>query len=157
MEEIERKFLVRNTDFMKAAKSKVLIVQGFLNTEPERTIRIRKKGNKAQLTVKGLSSEDGLSRFEWEHDIMASEAEQLFELCEPYLIRKTRYEIEVGEVVYEVDVFHDRNKGLIIAEVELESKEQEFDRPDWIGEEVTGQIRYYNSFISKNPYDSWGK
>ena len=157
MEEIERKFLVKSLDFKKDANNNMRIVQGFLNTDPERTVRVRTKGDRAQITVKGISSEDGLSRFEWEQEISSSDAEALLNLCEFSLIEKIRYEISLGNHIIEVDEFQGRNQGLIIAEIELQSKDEAFERPDWLGQEVTGDIRYYNSLLSKKPYESWSQ
>ncbi|MBT8259016.1 MAG: CYTH domain-containing protein [Bacteroidia bacterium] len=155
MEEIERKFLVSSLKFKKDAQNSMMIVQGFLNTHPERTVRIRKQDHRAQITVKGISSEDGLSRFEWEHEISLPEADALLNLCESGLIEKRRYEVRAGEHIFEVDEFLGPNKGLIIAEIELETKEEEFERPEWLGDEVTGDLKYYNSLLSKKPFESW--
>ncbi len=155
MTEIERKFLVRSNAFKTDAYQKTRIVQGFLNTHPERTVRIRVHGQQAFLTVKGKSSENGLSRFEWEKEIEVEEAENLFKLCEPGIIEKDRYLVKIEDYIFEVDEFHGQNQGLIIAEIELKSEEDKFLKPFWIGEEVTGDIRYYNSQLSKNPYLNW--
>ena len=155
MTEIERKFLVRSNAFKTDAYQKTRIVQGFLNTHPERTVRIRVHGQQAFLTVKGKSSENGLSRFEWEKEIEVEEAENLLKLCEPGIIEKDRYLVKIEDYIFEVDEFHGQNQGLIIAEIELKSEEDKFLKPFWIGEEVTGDIRYYNSQLSKNPYLNW--
>ncbi len=155
MEEIERKFLVKNESFKKEALRTHNIVQGFLNTDPERTVRIRKRDDRASIAVKGLSSEDGLVRFEWEHEISQDEADLLLRLCEHHLIEKTRYLVKYKGLILEIDVFHGHNKGLIIAEIELLNRDQEFTKPDWLAKEVTGDIKYYNSFLSKNPFNSW--
>lgn len=146
--EIERKFLVKNIDFLENLEGEH-IVQGFLNTDKERTVRVRIKGEKAFLTIKGISNKSGVSRFEWEKEISVEEAKMLMPLCEPYPIYKIRYNIDYKGFVFEVDVFEDRHKGLIIAEIELEHEDQIFEKPDWLGEEVTGDIRYYNSYLSK--------
>ncbi len=157
MVEIERKFLVRSNHYKVNATSEEKISQGFLNTAPERTVRVRIKGEKGFLTVKGKSNESGTSRFEWEKEIQKNDAEQLLRLCEPVILEKTRYEINVGKHVFEVDEFHWENKGLIVAEVELQDENESFEKPEWLGIEVTGDVRYYNSQLSKNPYAQWKK
>jgi len=155
MLEIERKFLVKTSDFKNHATSEERISQGFLNTHPERTVRIRLKGEKGFLTIKGKSNQSGTSRFEWETEIDKTEAEELLRLCEEGVLEKTRYEINVASHVFEVDEFHGDNKGLIIAEVELQDENESFEKPDWLGKEVTGEVKYYNSKLSKNPYSQW--
>ncbi len=157
MVEIERKFLVKSDAYKKEAISIERIVQGFLNTHPNRTVRVRIKGNKGFLTIKGISNEAGTSRFEWEQEIEVSEAEALIQLCEETVIEKTRYEIPNGGFIFEVDEFLNENEGLVIAEIELENENDPFERPNWLGEEVTGQLKYYNSLLSKKPYKSWKK
>jgi len=155
MQEIERKFLVTSDAFKGASKRHFRIVQGFLNTDPERTVRIRLIGEKGFLTVKGKSSNNGLSRFEWETEITGLEAEALLQLCEEGIIEKIRYEIEFGHHTYEVDVFLGDNDGLIIAEIELQAESENFKRPSWLAKEVTGNKRYYNSQLSKHPFKHW--
>lgn len=155
--EIERKFLVTSEAFKASAFNSYTIKQGFLNSDPKRTVRVRLKEEKGILTVKGLSSKDGLSRFEWEKEISKTEAESLINLCEEGIIDKIRYEIKCGNHLFEVDEFHGDNKGLIIAEVELNSEDEAFKKPDWLGNEVTGDIRYYNSQLSKQPFKTWKK
>lgn len=155
MQEIERKYRVISDAFKKEAFKSLSIKQGFLNTHPERTVRLRITGDKAFLTIKGKSGESGLSRFEWEKEIDKNEAETLFDLCEPGIIEKERFLVKAGDFVYEIDEFHGDNKGLIIAEIELENETDNFQKPDWIGEEVTGDVKYYNSQLSKNPYKNW--
>lgn len=155
MIEIERKFLVTSNVFKDQAFKKTRIIQGFLNTHKERTVRIRLKGGKGILTVKGKSLNNGLSRFEWEKDIDKHEAETLLKLCEPGIIDKIRYEVKVGNHTFEVDEFFEDNLGLIIAEVELQNENETFKKPDWLGKEVTGNIKYYNSQLSKQPYTTW--
>jgi len=155
MIEIERKFLVKSEAFKKEAHSSSRIIQGFLNTDPERTVRVRVIGNEGIITVKGLSSDEGLKRFEWEKTIPKEEALSLLQLCEEGVIDKTRFFITLKNHTFEVDVFHNLNEGLIIAEVELNSISEKFPRPCWLGEEVTGTIKYYNSELSKNPYRNW--
>ncbi len=155
--EIERKFLVTSEFFKERAFNSYNIKQGFLNSDPNRTVRVRLKKEKGIITVKGLSSKDGLSRFEWEKEISIIEAEALLNLCEEGIIDKIRYEIKVGHHTFEVDEFFGDNEGLIIAEVELKMEEENFIRPEWLGKEVTGDIRYYNSQLSKTPFKGWNK
>lgn len=155
MIEIERKFLVTSKDFLKQFKVENRIVQGYLSSVPERTVRVRIKGKKGYLTIKGKSNENGLSRMEWEKEIEVKEAEQLLKICESGVIDKIRYDIEIGKHTFEVDVFEGENKGLIIAEVELQSENESFEKPDWLGKEVTGDERYYNAYLSKKPFINW--
>ncbi|SKB50310.1 CYTH domain-containing protein [Salegentibacter holothuriorum] len=155
MQEIERKYLVVSADFKKEAFKNIHIKQGFLNTDPERTVRLRITGDKAFLTIKGKSSKNGLSRFEWEKEIDINEAKALFELCEPGIIEKTRYLVKAGDFVFEIDEFYGENKGLIVAEIELNKETDTFKKPNWLGQEVTGQVKYYNSQLSKNPFKNW--
>ena len=155
MIEIERKFLVLSNDFKKEAFSEKKIKQGYLSSAPERTVRVRTKGEKAYLTIKGQSNDSGLSRFEWEKEIPISEAEQLLLLCEKGIINKTRFEVKIGNHIYEVDEFYDENEGLVIAEIELSTEDESFVKPDWLGTEVTTDKRYYNSYLSANPFTSW--
>lgn len=155
MIEIERKFLVTSTAFLDDYTRCNRIVQGYLSSSSERTVRVRIKGEQGFLTIKGKSNESGLSRYEWEKEIPIEEAEQLLLLCEKGVIDKTRYEVIVGTHLFEVDVFVGDNDGLIIAEVELNSEDETFEKPNWLGEEVTNDIRYYNSYLSKKPYKNW--
>lgn len=155
MIEIERKFLVKSDAFKKEAHKTTRIIQGFLNRNPERTVRVRLKEDKGVLTVKGQSSDDGLSRFEWEKEIDKDDAKSLLKFCEKGIIDKIRYDVKVGNHTFEVDEFFEDNQGLIIAEIELEHQNETFKKPDWLGKEVTGIVEYYNSYLSKNPYKSW--
>lgn len=155
MQEIERKFLVKSQDYKSLAYKHEKISQGYLNSHPNRTVRIRIKGETAFLTIKGKSSESGLTRYEWEKEIKVEEAEELMQLCEPGKIQKTRYLVEAGDYVFEVDEFTGENSGLTVAEIELTSEDSEFFKPDWLGNEVTGDIRYYNSQLCLNPYCNW--
>ena len=155
MIEIERKYSVKNSTFLANAKESYKITQGYLNSDKNRTVRVRIKGDRGFITVKGISSDDGLSRFEWEKEIAVHEAEALLQLCEDFIIDKTRYLIPFKEVVFEVDVFEGANQGLIIAEVELNSTNQKFDVPDWLGDELTGNERYYNAYLSNYPFTTW--
>lgn len=155
MLEIERKFLVTSTSYKKEAFSKKRIIQGYLNSNPERTVRIRIKENKAYLTIKGNSSASGMSRFEWEKEIAVDEAKNLLLLCEKGVIDKTRFEVKVGNHIYEIDEFYGENEGLEMAEIELKSETEWFEKPSWLGEEVTNDKRYYNSYLIKNPFKKW--
>lgn len=155
MIEIERKFLVTSEAYKTEAFSETRIVQGFLNTHPERTVRVRIKGGSGFLTVKGKSNTEGTTRFEWEQEIALQEAEALLELCEEGVIDKIRYEVKAGSHIFEIDEFFGANKGLTIAEIELKHVTETFIKPTWLGEEVTGNIKYYNSHLSKNPFTNW--
>jgi CYTH domain-containing protein len=155
MNEIERKFLVTSTEFLSESKKSNRIVQGYLNSNPERTVRIRIKGTQGFITIKGKGNESGTTRFEWEKEIEVTEAEQLLLLCEDGVIDKVRHEIPFGKHLYEVDVFEGDNKGLIIAEIELEDENESFEKPNWLGAEVTGDERYYNAFLSNSSYKNW--
>ncbi|WP_299394326.1 CYTH domain-containing protein [uncultured Gelidibacter sp.] len=153
--EIERKFLVVSDAFKSEAFKQTRIVQAFLNSDKSRTVRVRLKGDKGYLTIKGPSLEDGVSRFEWEKEISKQDAEALLPLCEEGMIDKIRYEIQVGDHVFEVDEFFGANEGLIVAEVELDAVAENFNKPNWLGEEVTGQIQYFNSQLVKHPFKNW--
>lgn len=155
MIEIERKFLVTSEAFKKEAFAQNRIAQGYLSSIPERNVRVRIKGDKGFLTIKGASNESGLSRFEWEKEISVDEAQELLKLCEKGIIDKTRFEVKIGNHIFEVDEFYGENEGLIIAEIELQSETESFEKPIWLGKEVTNDNRYYNSFLSKNPFVSW--
>lgn len=147
MIEIERKFLVKSNNFKDEATSQIKIKQGYLNKDPERTVRIRVTNEKAFITIKGKSSEDGMSRFEWEKEININEAEKLLELCTANLIEKIRYEVNFGNHTFVVDEFFGAQKGLILAEIELTSPDEKFDNPNWLGDEVTGVSKYYNAMM----------
>lgn len=155
MIEIERKFLVNSTLYKQEAFKSTRIIQGFLNTNPERTVRIRLKGENGFITVKGKSTTNGLSRFEWEKEISKQEAEALLKLCELGIIDKMRFEINVGNHTFEVDEFYGDNDGLVVAEVELSAENEVFKKPIWLGEEVTGITKYYNSQLNKYPFKTW--
>lgn len=152
-QEIERKFLVHGTGYRQKA-DKSLIRQGFLSTDKEHVVRIRITGHKAFLTVKGLAT--GASRPEFEYEIPLGDANYLLEyLCEKPIIEKNRFKAEYGGFTWEVDEFLGENEGLVIAEIELEYEKQPFPLPEWIGREVTGDPRYYNSSLVKHPYREW--
>lgn len=155
MIEIERKFLVVSNAYKQEAFKQSRIIQGFLSTNKKRTVRVRLKGDIGFLTIKGKSSKNGLSRFEWEKKISKSEAESLLKLCKKGIIDKIRYEIKVKEHIFEVDEFSGYNKGLVVAEVELNSENENYTKPDWLGKEVTRDHKYYNSQLSKVPFINW--
>lgn len=154
-QEIERKFLVKNNNFIKEAYTHTELKQGYLNSDKQRTVRVRIANNKGYITIKGKSNKSGTTRYEWEKEISLKEAEQLLLLCEPSIISKTRHLVKVGLHLYEIDVFEGDNQGLIVAEIELNHENELFTKPQWLGEEVTGDIKYYNSKLSKNPYKNW--
>ena len=154
-QEIEKKFLVSSGQFKAEASKSTRIIQGYLSSVPERTVRIRIKGEKGYITIKGKGNESGASRYEWEKEIPAAEAEELMRICEPGVIDKTRYEIKKGPHTFEVDEFYGENEGLVVAEVELEKEEDHFEKPAWLGLEVTGDPRYYNSMLMKHPFTKW--
>lgn len=153
-QEIERKFLVKG-EFKNLAKKETRITQGYLSSVPERTVRVRVKGEKGFITIKGIGNESGASRYEWEKEIASDEVKELLKICEPGVIDKTRFLVEAGEHTYEVDEFYGENEGLTVAEVELNSEDETFEKPEWLGEEVTGDVKYYNSMLMKNPYTKW--
>ncbi|MBR3100297.1 MAG: CYTH domain-containing protein [Muribaculaceae bacterium] len=153
-QEIERKFLVKG-DFKAEAFKATRITQGYLCSVPERTVRVRVKGDKGFITIKGIGNESGASRFEWEKEIPVAEVQDLLKICEPGVIDKTRYLVKSGEFTFEVDEFYGDNEGLTVAEVELPSEDAAFDKPNWLGDEVTGDPRYYNSMLMKNPFKNW--
>ena len=155
MIEIERKFLVLSTAFINEAYTKKRIVQGYISSVPERTVRVRIKEDKGYLTIKGESTNNGTTRMEWEREISLADAEALLSICENGIIDKIRYEVKVGNHIYEVDVFSGDNDGLIIAEVELQAEKEPFEKPQWLGIEVTTDERYYNAYLSKKPFKTW--
>lgn len=152
--EIERKFLVRG-EYKKESSLSIKIVQGYISSTPERTVRIRIRGDRGYITIKGAGSASGMSRYEWEKEIPLEEAKELTALCEPGIIDKTRYLVNAGSHIIEVDEFHGENDGLVVAEIELSSETETFTRPEWLGSEVTGDKRYYNAALSKVPYKQW--
>ena len=154
-QEIERKFLVKDDSYKELAESFSRIKQGYICSAHGRTVRVRIRNDKGYLTIKGPSDAAGMSRYEWEKEIPLNEAEELMKLCEPGQIDKTRYLVKWGNHVFEVDEFYGENSGLTMAEVELNSEDEAYERPPFLAEEVTGDIRYYNSFLMKNPYSLW--
>ena len=153
--EIERKFLVKNDSYKAMAYSASRIAQGYICSSRGRTVRVRIRDEKGYLTIKGPADSEGLGRYEWEKEIPMQEAQELMRLCEPGMIDKTRYLVKSGKHVFEVDEFYGENEGLTVAEVELESADESYEKPDFIGEEVTGDVKYYNSFLMKNPFTRW--
>ena len=153
-QEIERKFLVKG-DFKSEVFKSTRITQGYLSSVPERTVRVRVKGDKGFITIKGIGNESGASRFEWEKEIPVDEVRELLKICEPGVIDKTRYLVKNGDLTFEVDEFYGDNDGLTVAEIELPDEQAQFNRPAWLGEEVTGDVRFYNSMLMKNPYKNW--
>ncbi len=152
--EIERKFLVKG-EFKASAVGKFDIKQGYISTDPGRSVRIRIAGKKGFITIKGSSDESGMQRLEWEKEIDLVEAEVLMGLCLKPVIEKVRYIVEHDNHIIEVDEFGGENEGLVMAEIELSAKNEDVDLPDWIGTEVTNDARYYNSYISQHPYKTW--
>lgn len=153
--EIERKFLVRGDDYKRQARSSSRIKQGYITSGHGRTVRVRLRDDKAYLTIKGPSLDGGLSRYEFEKEITVDEALSLFRLCEPGIIDKTRYLVDCGNHTFEVDEFYGDNEGLVMAEVELSAPDEPYEKPDFIGGEVTGDHRFYNSHLRQNPYKKW--
>jgi adenylate cyclase len=154
-QEIERKFLVKGDAFKKEALHNMRITQGYLSSVPERTVRVRIKGDKGFITIKGIGNASGASRYEWEKEIPVEEVNELLKICEPGVIDKIRFNVKSGEHTFEVDEFYGDNEGLVVAEVELSSEEENFKKPEWLAEEVTGQVNYFNSMLMKNPYKNW--
>ena len=146
--ETERKFLVKGA-FRHLAAREIKIVQSYLSIDPDKTIRLRIADEKAFLTIKGRPLKNTITRNEWEVQVPVTDAEEMMHLCLPGRIVKTRYLIPSGRHVFEVDVFHEKNEGLIIAEIELISEDEQFTKPDWLGEEVTGNPKYYNANLIK--------
>lgn len=152
--ETERKFLVEG-DYRADITESSRIVQGYLSSVAERTVRVRIRGERGYLTIKGAGNDSGLSRYEWEREIPFAEAEELLALCEPGVIDKTRHLVPVGDHVYEVDEFHGDNAGLVVAEIELADETEAFEKPAWLGREVSGEVAYYNAMLMRRPYTTW--
>lgn len=153
--EIERKYLVLHDGYKANAYKIIPIKQGFLNTHPERTVRVRVADKSGFITVKGKGSKDGTTRFEWEKEIGFSDANRLLALCEPTVIEKNRYLVKTGAHTIEVDEFSGANAGLTVAEIELSKADEAIDKPAWLGREITGTAKYYNAMLSKNPFTKW--
>ena len=154
-QEIERKFLVKDDSYRQLADSKSRIKQGYICSARGRTVRVRIRDKEGFLTIKGPSDESGLSRYEWERQIPLHEAEELMKLCEPGLIDKPRYLVNFDNHTFEVDEFYGDNEGLVVAEVELKYEDESYEKPHFIGQEVTGDVRYYNSSLMKTPFCRW--
>ena len=154
-QEIERTFLVLDDSFKHEAFSKSHITQGYLCSERGKTIRIRIRDERAYITIKGPSADGGLSRYEFEQEIPLDDARHMLTLCEPGLIEKTRWLVKSGEHTFEVDEFEGDNEGLVIAEVEMQSVDDVPVKPHFIGKDVTGDRRYYNSQLRRNPFKQW--
>ena len=143
-------------EFKAFVTKETRITQGYLSSVPERTVRVRIKGDKGFITIKGIGNETGASRYEWEKEIPVSEVNEFLKLCEPGVIDKTRFIVpEEGGLKFEVDEFYGENEGLTVAEIELPTEAHAFTKPEWLGEEVTGDARFYNSMLMKNPFKSW--
>lgn len=153
--EIERKYLLKNEDWRSEVNSEIHIKQGYLNSVKERTVRVRIKGDKGYITVKGKN--ESATRQEFEYEIPIADVESMLLLCEKPVIEKIRREILMDGKTWEIDEFYGENKGLIVAEIELESEEETYDIPAWLGEEVTHDPRYYNSRLISHPYRLWSK
>ncbi len=156
--EIERKFLVHGDSYRTMAKRSYRIKQGYICSGHGHTVRVRLRDDQGFLTIKGPSLDGGLSRYEFEKEITAEEAAQLFHLCQPGIIDKRRYLVDVADGhTFEVDEFYGDNEGLVIAEVELGSPDETYDQPPFVGKEVTGNRRYYNSHLRVNPFKMWSE
>ena len=153
-QEIERKFLVEG-EYKSQVYAQSRIIQGYISSARGRTVRVRIRDGRGYLTIKGASDSSGISRYEWEKETPLNEAKDLMRLGEPGGIDKTRYLVRTGQHVFEVDEFYGENEGLTVAEVELASENEPFEKPDFIGREVTGDIRYYNSQLMKHPFKEW--
>ena len=153
--EIERKFLVLDDSYKHEAFSKSHILQGYICSGRGKTVRIRIRDDRAYITIKGPSLDGGLSRYEFEQEIPLDDARQLMKLCEPGTIDKTRWLVKSGRHTFEVDEFFGDNEGLVMAEVELAYEDEPYEKPDFIGKEVTGDRRYYNGHLRSNPYKMW--
>ena len=153
--EIERKFLITSNSFKQNISSKYNIVQGYLSTDPSRSVRLRISNSKGYLTIKGRASKNGLSRLEWEKELPIKEANELIALCLPNKIIKTRYKVNYKGHIFDIDIFKGMNEGLNIAEIELNSEEDTFEKPKWLGKEITGIKKYYNSQLCQNPFTKW--
>lgn len=154
-QEIEKKFLVKEGTDIGALGKALEITQGYLSSVKERTVRVRIKGEKGFLTIKGIGNASGASRYEFEKEISLKETKELLAICEQPILSKTRTNVKVGNHTFEVDRFLLENEGLVVAEIELQDENEEFERPEWLGEEVTGDVKYYNSMLLKNPYKNW--
>ena len=155
--EIERKFLVKDDAFKSLAVEIIPIEQGYMTTESDCVVRVRTVGTHAVVTIKSKNKSDSITRHEWEYAIPVADAREMMTVCTSSIIRKTRYMVPIGKHTFEVDVFHDDNDGLVLAEVELSAEDELFETPEWLGEEVTAKECYYNVFIACHPYKEWNK
>ena len=153
--EIERKFLVLDDSYKREAFSSYHIMQGYICKERGKTVRVRIRDNQGFITIKGPSDQGGIVRYEFEQEIPLADAKELMKLCEPGIIDKTRWLVKIDEHTFEVDEFFGDNEGLVVAEVELSTEDETFEKPHFIGKEVTGDRRYYNSQLCANPYRTW--
>jgi adenylate cyclase len=153
-QEIERKFLVTG-EYGSTVSHSFKIIQGFILADPRRSVRVRIEEKRGFVNIKGMMNETGISRYEWEKEIPLDEAEELMQLCEPGIIEKTRHLVNAGKHLFEVDEFHGKNEGLVVAEIELKTEDEEFEKPEWLGKEITGDLRYYNAMLSKHPFSGW--
>ena len=154
--EVERKFLVKGK-FKQLADRSIYVIQGYLSTENERSVRIRTMDEKAYLTIKGLGNDSGVSRPEWEYEIPYNDAKELLQICQMGIIEKKRYIVFYEGFRYEVDEFFGENEGLQVAELELKTEDEEFKKPVWLGREITNEMKYYNLMLLKHPYKYWVK
>jgi CYTH domain-containing protein len=150
--EIERKFLVKDDSFKSLAVKTIFMEQGYMTSESDCVVRVRITDEKSVITIKSKNKTVGIARYEWEYPIPVEDAREMMKVCTSNVIRKTRYVIPVGKHAFEVDVFHDDNEGLVIAEVELSAEDESFEHPDWLGKEVTAEKCYYNVFLARHPY-----
>lgn len=157
-QEIEHKFLVVNDSYRSLATARKHICQGYLAIDPERTVRIRRSDDRAYITVKAAAPKGSIARFEWEKPLTMEDFEALFPHCLPGAIEKVRYIVEINDgLKVEIDEFHGLNEGLVLAEIELPTEDTHYDCPDFLGEDVTGDRRYYNSYLTQCPYIAWEK
>ncbi len=155
--EIERKFLVTSDAYKKAAYNSYDMVQGYIAHENGNSVRVRITDSEAVMTIKGPSDSNGISRYEWNHLIPVEDAKELLKLSQGNTIEKRRYLVHSGPHVFEIDEFFGENEGLVIAEVELQSENEPFEKPSFVGKEVSGDRRYYNAYLTTNPYKSWSE
>lgn len=153
--ETERKFLVKSGAYKDYSYKTTRIKQGYLSSVPERTVRVRVAGDKGWITIKGIGNKKGMSRYEWERKIPKITGEELLKICEPGVIDKTRYTIKIGKQIFEVDEFHGENQGLVVAEIELQDEHEPIPKAVWLGREITGNKKYYNSMLVKKPFTKW--
>lgn len=153
--EIERKFLVTSDAYKASSYSNTHILQGYISANPAATVRVRIRGDKGFLTIKGEGSESGTTRYEWEKEISLNEAKELLQLCISGVIDKIRYKVSYNGFIYDVDEFFGENEGLVVAEIELNHEGDIFEKPDWLGQEVTGDVKYYNVMLIQHPFSKW--